>query len=35
VADRHYLLTHGQVVYEGTNAEFLGDAEVKRVHLGI
>ena len=35
VADRHYILSHGEVVYGGTNREFRENDEVKKVHLGI
>ena len=35
VADRHYVLCHGRIVYEGSNEDFLKQEDVKREHLGI
>jgi branched-chain amino acid transport system ATP-binding protein len=35
VADRHYVLCHGKIVYEGSNEDFAGQEEVKREYLGI
>jgi branched-chain amino acid transport system ATP-binding protein len=35
VADRHYLICHGKIVYEGSNEDFAGQGEVKREYLGI
>lgn len=35
VADHHYILYGGRIVYHGTNQEFKGNEEVKRKFLGI
>jgi len=35
LADRHYIIEQGRVVYTGSNAEFLGDDGVKDRYLGI
>jgi branched-chain amino acid transport system ATP-binding protein len=35
VADRHYVLCHGKIVYEGSNEDFARQEEVKREYLGI
>lgn len=35
VADRHYILSHGEIVYEGDNDDFMKREEVKRKYLGI
>ncbi len=35
VADRHYVICHGKIVYHGTNEDFMGQEEVKREYLGI
>ncbi len=35
VADRHYVLSHGEVVYSGSNQEFMADVAVKKLHLGV
>ena len=35
VADRHYVLCHGKIVYEGSNEDFAHQEEVKREYLGI
>ena len=35
VADRHYVLCHGRIVYEGSNEDFLRQEDVKREYLGI
>ena len=35
VADRHYVLCHGKIVYEGSNEDFERQEEVKREYLGI
>ncbi len=35
VADRHYVLCHGKIVYEGSNEDFSKQEEVKREYLGI
>ena len=35
VADRHYILCHGKIVYEGSNEDFATQEEVKREYLGI
>jgi len=35
VADRHYVLCHGRIVYEGSNEDFLKQEDVKREYLGI
>jgi branched-chain amino acid transport system ATP-binding protein len=35
VADRHYILSHGKIVYEGDNDDFMRRGEVKKQYLGI
>jgi branched-chain amino acid transport system ATP-binding protein len=35
VADRHYVICHGKIVYEGSNEDFARQEEVKREYLGI
>jgi len=35
VADRHYVLCHGKIVYEGSNEDFHKAEEVKKEYLGI
>jgi branched-chain amino acid transport system ATP-binding protein len=35
VADRHYVICHGKIVYEGTNEDFAKQEEIKREYLGI
>lgn len=35
LADRYYIISHGQIVYEGTKADFQKDEEVKRKYLGV
>ena len=35
VADRHYVICHGKIVYEGSNEHFAQQADVKREYLGI
>ncbi len=35
IADRHYILAKGQVVWSGTSAELAADSEIKRRHLGV
>lgn len=35
VADRHYVLCHGKIVYEGSNEDFIKEEEVKKEYLGI
>ena len=35
VADRHYVICHGKIVYEGSNEEFAHQDEVKKEYLGI
>jgi branched-chain amino acid transport system ATP-binding protein len=35
VADRVYVMSKGQVVYEGTPAELAANEEVKRRYLGV
>ena len=35
VADRHYVICHGKLVYEGSNEDFAHQEEVKREYLGI
>ncbi len=35
LADRHYILEQGRIVYHGSNAEFLGDDSVKDRYLGV
>ena len=35
VADRHYILSHGEIVYGGDNDDFMKRGEVKKKYLGI
>lgn len=35
VADRHYVICHGKIVYEGDNEDFMKQEEVKKQYLGI
>jgi len=35
VADRHHVLCHGKIVYEGSNEDFMREENVKREYLGI
>ena len=35
VADRHYVICHGKLVYEGSNEDFAHQDEMKREYLGI
>ncbi len=35
IADRHYILEKGRVVWSGTSAELAADSEIKRRHLGV
>lgn len=35
LADRHYIIEQGRIVYEATNAEFLVDDSVKDRYLGV
>ena len=35
VGDRHYVLCHGRIVYEGSNEDFSKQEDVKREYLGI
>jgi branched-chain amino acid transport system ATP-binding protein len=35
VADRHYVICHGKIVYEGSNEHFAHQEDVKREYLGI
>jgi len=35
VADRHYVICHGKIVYEGSNEDFARQEEIKREYLGI
>lgn len=35
LADRHYIIEQGRVVYTGTNTEFLADDGVKDRYLGV
>jgi len=35
VADRHYVLCHGRIVYEGSNEDFSKQEDVRREYLGI
>ena len=35
VADRHYILSHGEIVYEGDNDDFAKREGVKKKYLGI
>lgn len=35
LADRHYILEQGAIVYSGNNASFMGNVEVKDRYLGV
>jgi len=35
VADRHYVISHGTIVYEGSNEEFMKEETVKKKYLGV
>ncbi|MBH1964656.1 MAG: ABC transporter ATP-binding protein [Comamonadaceae bacterium] len=35
LADRHYIVEQGAVVYEGSNANFLADVAIKDQYLGV
>ncbi|WP_075256365.1 ABC transporter ATP-binding protein [Herbaspirillum camelliae] len=35
LADRHYIVEQGRIVYRGSNAEFLADEGVKDRYLGV
>ena len=35
LADRHYVIEQGAIVYEGSNSEFLTDEAVKDRYLGV
>ncbi len=35
LADRHYIIEQGRVVYTGNNADFIANAEVKDRYLGV
>ncbi|WP_343722787.1 ABC transporter ATP-binding protein [Herbaspirillum seropedicae] len=35
LADRHYIVEQGRIVYHGSNAEFLADEGVKDRYLGV
>jgi branched-chain amino acid transport system ATP-binding protein len=35
LADRHYILDLGRIVYEGSRAEFIADAAIKDRYLGV
>jgi branched-chain amino acid transport system ATP-binding protein len=35
LADRHYIVEQGRIVYSGSNAEFLADEGVKDRYLGV
>ena len=35
LADRHYIIDQGRIVYEGSNADFVDDAAVKDRYLGV
>lgn len=35
LADRHYIIEQGRIVYEGSNADFIADAAVKDRYLGV
>lgn len=35
VADRHYVICHGKLVYEGSNEDFANQEAMKREYLGI
>ncbi|MET4575001.1 ABC transporter ATP-binding protein [Ottowia thiooxydans] len=35
LADRHYIVEQGAIVYEGSNADFLADEAIKDRYLGV
>ena len=35
LADRHFILEQGQIVYTGTNEEFRADTAIKDRYLGV
>jgi branched-chain amino acid transport system ATP-binding protein len=35
VADRHYIISNGEIVYMGTNEEFTGNEEIQKKFLGV
>ncbi len=35
VAERHYILSNGEIVYTGTNEQFTGDERVQKRYLGV
>ena len=35
VANRHYILSQGEIVYTGTNEEFMADERVQKRYLGV
>ena len=35
VAERHYILSNGEIVYTGTNEEFIADEKVQKRYLGV
>ena len=35
LADRHYIIEQGRIVYEGSNSDFLADDAVKDRYLGV
>jgi branched-chain amino acid transport system ATP-binding protein len=35
VGDRHYIISHGKIVYEGDNEDFMKQDELKQKYLGV
>jgi branched-chain amino acid transport system ATP-binding protein len=35
LADRHYIIEQGRIVYEGSNGDFLADDAIKDRYLGV
>jgi branched-chain amino acid transport system ATP-binding protein len=35
LADRHYIIEQGRIVYEGTNDAFIADESIKDRYLGV
>ena len=35
LADRHYIIEQGSIVYQGSNSDFLADEDVKDRYLGV
>ena len=35
VAERHYILSNGEIVYTGTNEEFSTNEKVQKRYLGV